>query len=291
MSEYKEPELIRGLHHVADQYDAFVFDIWGVLHDGIRPYEGVIECLEMLKKQGKDIVLLTNSPNRAYCISEDVLAPMGIHKGKHYDDIISSGEAAWRALEARKNQNAYLFWHMEQPTAFEGHNIKPCFDVASADFMFASLLPAGAKEEDYIPALKEGLAKGLLLYCANPDKVVNIGNDLHLCAGAIGDLYEGMGGKVLWYGKPHAPIYDEVLSLLKNVDKFRICAVGDSLRTDVRGANNADMDVLWNLVGIHWEELRHTNEQGENVPHPDTLKTSLQEYKAMPTALLRGLKW
>jgi HAD superfamily hydrolase (TIGR01459 family) len=291
MSEYQEPELIRGLHHVADDYDAFILDIWGVLHDGIRPYDGVIECLKRLKADGKKIVLLTNSPNRAYRISEDTLNPMGIHKGAHYDDIISSGEAAWRALSAREGQSAYLFWRMERPTALEGHDMKLCFDVASADFMLASLLPAGSQEEDYIPALKEGVEKGLILYCANPDKVVNIGNELHLCAGALGDIYEELGGKVLWYGKPYAPIYEEAFEVLKGIEKSRICAVGDSLRTDVRGANKAGVDVLWNLVGIHWEELRHTNEHGENIAHPERLETSLREYEAMPKALLRGLKW
>lgn len=288
---YKEPDLIRGLRHIAGHYDAFVFDIWGVLHDGIRPYDGVIDCLCALKAAGKKIVLLTNSPNRGARISEAVLTPMGIHQGQHYDNIVSSGEAAWQALSAREGQRAFVMWDQEHPTVLEGHDIEITYSMKDADFTLVSLLPAGAREADYTHLLEEAKSRYLPLYCANPDKVVNIGDELHLCAGAIGDMYEEMGGEVLWYGKPFMPIYEEVFRHLQSMDKKRICAVGDSLRTDIRGANNAGIDVLWNLVGIHWEELRHTNEEGENVAHPDLLRSSLLDYDVMPKALLRGLKW
>lgn len=285
------PPLMRGIEGIVDQYDAFVLDIWGVLHNGVRPYDGVLECLLRLQDAGKEVLLLTNSPNRAYMVAEGVLGSMGIHKGEHYQHLVSSGEAAWRALSAREGHNCYLFWPQEDPTALEGHNMRLVEDIDDAEFMLASLLPAGSRDEDYRPILQQARALDLPLYCANPDKFVNIGESLHLCAGALGDMYEDMGGTVHWYGKPYAPIYQQAFDLLSVKDTSRILAVGDSLRTDVRGANKAGIDVLWNLVGIHWEELRHVNEHGERVAHPQRLSDSLSEYDACPTALLRGLAW
>jgi HAD superfamily hydrolase (TIGR01459 family) len=286
----RNPELLKGIGGLVDRYDAFIFDIWGVLHDGIRPFEGVIECLEELKRQNKEVLLLTNSPNRAEMVAIGVLKNMGIYEERHYDHLISSGEAAWASLHDRQGEKAYGFWSLENPTALEGHDISPTNDINEADFMFASLLPAGAQESDFQEALNVAYKKGLELYCANPDKYVSIGESLHLCAGAIGDLYEELGGKVHWFGKPYAPIYDQAFDLLSVKEKSKILAVGDSLRTDVRGANAADIDVLWNLVGIHWEELRHKNADGSFSLHMDRLEASMHEYDAAPTALLRGLK-
>lgn len=284
------PELISGIAPLVDEYDAFVFDIWGVLHDGVRPYDGVIECLLELKQQGKEVLLLTNSPNRAWLVADGVLDKMGIYQDRHYDHLVSSGEAAWTALAKRKGQKAYIFWDQEDPTAFDGHDIEIVEDINDADFMLASLLPIGSQEGDFEDILGAALERQIPLYCANPDKFVNIGETLHLCAGAVADRYEELGGEVLWFGKPHAPIYDQALNILGVKDKSRIVAVGDSLRTDVRGANSAGIDVLWNLVGIHWEELRHKNEDGSYSLHRDKLSKSLNEYEAHPTYLLRGLK-
>ncbi len=284
------PVLIGGIGETIADYDAYILDIWGVLHDGINPYDGVLDCLLQMKAAGKEILLLSNSPNRAADVSARVLIPMGIHQGVHYDHIVTSGEATWTAMAAYKGQKAYGLWHAEKPTALVGHDIALTTDIETADFVLGSLFPAGAKAEDYQHVLDRALARGLPFICANPDKIVNIGTDLHLCAGGVADVYEAMGGTVHWYGKPYAPIYEQSLATLAVQDKSRILAIGDSLRTDVTGACGFGIDVLWNLVGIHWEELREQTPQGMII-NADSLEKTLQTYKVRPSALLRGLKW
>lgn len=284
------PRLIDGIGGLASDYDGFILDIWGVLHDGLHPYEGVIDGLNRLKAAGKEILLLSNSPNRAEEVSGGKLREMGFVQGVHYDHIVTSGEATWQAMAAYEGQSAYVFWPEETPTALEGRNIQVVHDIALADFILGSLFPAGAQAEDYAQILMDARGRNLPFICANPDKVVNIGPDLHICAGALADMYEEMGGKVVWFGKPHAPVYEQAFGQFQTVsDKSRLLAVGDSLRTDVTGANNFGIDVLWNVVGIHWEELRGSNTQGGI--DSGALDRTLNRYGVRPLALLHGLKW
>lgn len=293
MDTKSTPSLISGIAEIADQYDTYILDVWGVLHNGVEAYQGVIPCLQELKSRGKEILLLSNSPNRASEVSQDLSTRFGIQEGTHFDHIVTSGEATWQALKNYIRQTAYVFWDQEHPTALQGHDIKVTYDIENADFILGSLFPAGAQFEDYHPVLEIARSKNLPFLCANPDKVVNIGNNIHLCAGGVADDYIDRGGEVIWFGKPHLDIYKQAFTKLgladEQADKTRVLAIGDALRTDVIGANTAGIDVLWNLVGIHWEELRKP-ESREGI-HTENLTKTLEEFGAHPTALLRGLKW
>lgn len=284
------PQLIDGLARLAGGYDGFILDIWGVLHDGLRPYDGVIDCLARMKAVGKEILLLSNSPNRAREVADGKLHEMGFVQGVHYDHIVTSGEATWQEMAAYEGRSAYVFWPEEKPTALAGRDVPVVHDVAQADFILGSLFPAGAEAEDYAQVLMDARDRDLPFIRANPDKVVNIGPDLHICAGALADMYEEMGGKVVWFGKPYAPVYEQAFGQFRTVsDKSRLLAVGDSLRTDVTGANRFGIDVLWNVVGIHWEELRSPS--GNAAVDAQALERTLARYGVRPLALLHGLKW
>lgn len=277
-------QLLNGLESIANNYDYFILDIWGVLHNGVSAYDTVVPCLEELKCRGKQVCLLTNSPNRAKHISPQ-LRSMGI--GDHlYDHVISSGESTYHELKNYKDQKIYCFYKDEEPTSMEGLNLSRVQTPEEADVALLSHLPRLATAEEYLPILKKCLAKSIPIICANPDKVVDVGGTLYLCAGGVADLYENMGGTVFWHGKPHAPVYDWVFKLFNNPKKTRVLAIGDSIRTDVTGASSYGIDVLWNIVGIHLHEI---SEQGRI--NEDKIKQALQGLPHAPTAVLNGLAW
>lgn len=277
-------KILDGIAPIVDNYDHFILDIWGVLHNGVRAYDTVVPCLEALKDQGKQICLLTNSPNRAHYIPPQLEA-LGI--GSHlYDHVISSGESTYQELKNYTGQSIYCFYKDEDPTAIEGLNLNRVYSHQEADVALMSHMPRLATAEEFMPILEDCLAQDLPIICANPDKVVDVGGTLYLCAGGVADLYEDMGGKVSWHGKPHAPVYDWALELLGHPDKSRVLAIGDSIRTDVTGAVNFGIDVLWNAVGIHLEEISENGKVTE-----DKIKQALKGLHHIPTGVLNGLAW
>lgn len=276
--------LSNGLGEIADQYDHFILDIWGVLHNGLRAYPTVVPCLKELRQRGKQILLLTNSPNRAYYIPPQ-LDTFGIESSL-YDFVISSGESTHHALENYAGQSIFCFYKDEHPTAIEGLDLTRVHTPEEADVGLLSHLPRLMAAEEYRTILERCLTQDLPVICANPDKVVDIGGTLYPCAGGVADLYEAMGGHVSWHGKPHAPVYDWAMEMLGNPDKSSVLAIGDSLRTDVAGAVNFGIDVLWNAVGIHLEEIYENGEISE-----DKIKQATKGLSSLPTGILNGLAW
>ncbi len=277
-------ELLSGLEPIADNYDHFILDIWGVLHNGVRAYDTVVPCLEALRALNKQVLLLTNSPNRAHYIPPQ-LDTMGI--GSHlYDHIISSGESTHHALQDYTGQNIYCFYKDEHPTAIEGLDMTRVHTPEEADVGLISHLPRLMTADEYKPLLQRCLDRNLPVICANPDKVVDVGGTLYPCAGGVADLYEEMGGTVSWHGKPHAPVYEWAIELLGNPHKSRVLAIGDSIRTDITGASNFGIDVLWNVVGIHLMEISDNGHISEY-----KIKQALTGLPHVPTGILNGLAW
>lgn len=277
--------VLDGIESLADSYDAFILDIWGVLHNGIAPYEGVIPCLQHLKSQGKTILLLSNSPDRGSVVLDYILRPMGFTPDL-FDHIVTSGDSTFEAMTEHAGQKVYCFYDREDPTALHNAPVNRVYDIDDADFGLISLLPYEAEESDFKDILDECLQKNMPLVCANPDKIVGRGDDTHICAGAIADVYQAMGGHVSWHGKPHKEIYDRAFELLGRPDKAKVIAVGDSLRTDVTGALNYGIGVLWNAVGIHWQEITDNN-----VINQEKTAKVVSHLPANPTAILHGLRW
>jgi HAD superfamily hydrolase (TIGR01459 family) len=242
---------------LAPRYDGFILDLWGVVHDGTAPFPGVLECMQRLLDAGKRLVLLSNAPRRA----DDVvrrIAAIGVPAGL-YHGVMSSGEEAWLCLHRRAEPfYAALGRRCLQIGSERDLEMRDGLDLdfvdtpAAADF----ILNTGPAEwddtiETYAPVLRAALERDLPMVCANPDLVVIHGGKPALCAGALAEEYERLGGRVRWHGKPHPSVYHSCLTLLGIGDRSRILAIGDSLRTDVAGAANAGIDSLLIAGGVH----------------------------------------
>jgi HAD superfamily hydrolase (TIGR01459 family) len=256
---------ITGVREIAADYDGFVLDLWGVIHDGVKPYPGVAECLATLLAEGKRIALLSNAPRRADDIVRRITA-IGVPQGL-YHEVMSSGEEAWQHLKRRDDpfytglgQKCLHICSDRDLEIRVGLDLDYVESAEAADFIL-NTGPAGWDDtiEDYAPLLVASRERDLKMVCANPDLMVNHGAQLALCAGALAVHYEEIGGEVRWHGKPYPSVYRSCLDLLGIADKTRILAVGDSLRTDIAGANGAGLDSL--LIagqGIHADEFAPT---------------------------------
>ena len=249
--------LLSGIAALADRYDGFILDLWGVLHDGQHPLPGAVDALERLHAAGKHIVILSNAPRRAAAVVRRI-AEIGIRPGL-YDALLSSGEATWHWLAGdgrRLGKRLYPIMAARDDNMLEGLPVEVVRRVEAADFILNTGVESAAdRVEDFEAALVAGVGRGLPMVCANPDLVVIHGGKTEICAGAVALRYEELGGKVHYFGKPHRPIYDSCFELLATADRRRILGVGDSLRTDIAGAEGAGIDSLLVLNGIHQEEL------------------------------------
>ncbi|MGB0718829.1 MAG: TIGR01459 family HAD-type hydrolase [Bdellovibrionales bacterium] len=275
-------EHIQGISGIADRYDAFILDIFGVLHDGIRPFAGTVECLKELRAAGKVVCLLSNTPNRA-ARAQVHMAGMGIAPDL-YDHIVTSGEATFEALQNRGRDLGDDCWFIGTDygqSVLDGQNLTVLNGPEGASFILNSIPGTEEREVELLRRqLRIAADRGLPMICANPDLVVNIGDTQHECAGTFAAQYAAMGGRVTYYGKPHAPVYARCYELLGRPDKARICAVGDSFHTDIAGANAFGIDSVFNVDGIHQEELRDLG-----------IEDLIEKQTQKPTYILNGFAW
>lgn len=253
---------LAGFAPLAQSYDGFIVDLWGVVHDGIAPYGGAVDCLLRLRAAGKRVVLLSNAPRRIRLVQAGLRA-MGL-PDDGYDAIMTSGEATRTALLERTDPwFAALGRHVlhvgpqQDRDLFEGLDLDIVADPDDADF----LLNTGPDDdsgnsgpEPYLPALRRCAERGLPMLCANPDLEIVRGGRRIICAGLLSRFYEQYGGQVRSIGKPYPEVYDIVCPML-GVARPRILAVGDALATDIAGARAAGLDACWVLGGIHAEMI------------------------------------
>jgi HAD superfamily hydrolase (TIGR01459 family) len=277
-----------GFAALAARYDGFILDLWGVIHDGVSPYPGAIECLRRLREAGKPAVLLSNAPRRAD-VAADAMRGMGIGEDL-YTGIITSGEVTHRLLRDRDVPAfAALGRRLYHLGPERDRNVFADLDVAQverpdqAEFLLNtgpddSRSPTDPAEyEDELQACRRA---GLPMICANPDLEVIRGGRRLICAGALALRYEELGGTVLWVGKPDPSMYRPVLSLL-GVPRNRVLAVGDALRTDIAGATAAGVDAAWVLGGIHAEEFFS----------PASAEAAARVAGLSPVAVLPAFRW
>jgi HAD superfamily hydrolase (TIGR01459 family) len=248
---------VSGFRALAERYDGFIVDLWGVVHDGIKTYPGVVDCLARLQGAGKRVVFLSNAPRRAAAIGR-ALGYMGVG-AELYDGIMSSGEAVFCALRDRDEaefaglgRKIYHLGPARDRDVFDTVGLREVEDVSEADFLLNTGPDDYLGPDDptiYEPVLNKALAAGVVMICANPDlEVVRDGKRI-ICAGLLAQYYAERGGRVIQRGKPDAAIYGPTLKLL-GTQKARTLAVGDSLRTDIAGAKAAGIDACWVLSGI-----------------------------------------
>jgi HAD superfamily hydrolase (TIGR01459 family) len=277
------PAMLNGLAELAELHDVFLVDQFGVLHDGRKPYPGAVEALSRLKKAGKTVVILSNSGKRARP-NETRLAGLGFDPSS-WDLFLSSGEAAWRRFAGLAGQPALkpgtrclLIARDNDKSAVEGLG----FELVDRD---PDLVLISASEgnrvalEAYAELLASPARAGVPCFCTNPDKVMLVGAQTFFGAGQIAELYESLGGKVTWIGKPFPEIYKVALSGLRGADPSRIVAIGDSVEHDIAGAKGIGLAAALVRTGI----LAEMDEQA--------LDEVFHKNGARPDYLLSGFQW
>lgn len=288
------PSMYDRLAEAAAGYDTFILDLWGVLHDGVRAYPDAVAGLRAMKAAGKRLLVLSNAPRPVAQIAAR-MGEMGLTPDL-YDILMSSGEDAWRHLRDRPTpwyrrlgSRMYHLGPERDAAMHEGLDVELVQDVREADFVLLTGPPDSLESVASLePLLEAGVARGLPMICANPDLVVMRGDALELCAGAVAARYEELGGEVHYHGKPHRRIYDTCFRLLGDPDPARVVAVGDTLRTDVAGAQAAGIAAILVTGGIHGEELGVA--MGER-PTPDRLAALYAREGLHPTAAVPAFRW
>lgn len=253
------PRLLPGIGAIVDRFSGFLLDQWGVLHDGERALPGARPTLEALLERGAPIVLLSNSGRRA-ATNRARLAAMGFPH-ERLADVVTSGEAAWRVLRERPEppwnelgRRCLLLTIDGDLGPVEGLDLELVEEPQRADFLFVTGLD-GRPAEAFGPLLEAARARDLPMVCANPDKLAPSPRGFVESPGLLAARYEAMGGRVLYVGKPHGPIYAACLRALGELPRSAILAVGDSLEHDIVGARAQGLATCLVASGIHACEL------------------------------------
>jgi HAD superfamily hydrolase (TIGR01459 family) len=249
------PRLISGLSEIAASHDALICDVWGVIHDGQTHHPDAAEALINFRERHGPVILLTNAPRVPAEVAAQCAA-YGLPEGC-YDAIVSSGGAARDELIRRSATGTLPLYYIgpdRDLTMVEGLDIVRTGIADAAVALCIGLVDDMTETvADYADRLSAMKARGLTMLCANPDLVVHRGTRLLYCAGSLAKAYEALGGQVIYYGKPHLPVYEAALKAAGKPK--RPLAVGDGLLTDIKGANAAKLDVLFIADGVHGEEI------------------------------------
>lgn len=246
---------IAGLGEIAPQFSAILCDIWGVVHNGVRAHDAAATALRAFREQRGPVILITNAPRPRLDVQAQ-LRGFGVPDDA-YDLIVSSGDVTRELLAQRQGKTVFHLGPDRDHALLNGLDLQRA-DAARADFVLCSGLFDDDREtpDDYAAMLAALRARDLDMICANPDIVVERGERLVYCAGALARAYEQLGGRAFYAGKPHAPIYQSAFSELSRlrggeVPLQQILAIGDGLKTDLQGAANAGLQALFVLSGIH----------------------------------------
>ncbi len=281
---------------LAPHYDAVLSDVWGVVHNGIAATPPACEALTRFREKGGSVVLISNAPRPGAQVRKFLDHLKVPHSA--YDAIVTSGDVTRDVVAQRAGQKFYLIGPERDHSIFTGLDIPPFSTPEEAEYVVCTGLFNDEVEtpEDYRERLTQLRARNLFLLCANPDVVVERGHKLVYCAGALADLYAELGGEVYYAGKPYRPLYDMALAetakarasrkLDGDVALKRVLAIGDSVRTDVKGAHDLGVDCLFVTAGIHAEELGHRDD-----PDLAALGTIFTAAGHAPKAVTRRLVW
>lgn len=269
------------LEPLAANYDALLCDAWGVIHDGVHLFDGAREVLERFRAERGPVVILTNAP-RPSSIIPPQLDRLGLPRAA-YDAVVTSGDATRAAIVARLPAPAYRLGPEKDDNLYDGVDIQFA-PLEKSEFIVCSGLVDDQHEtpDDYRALLTEAASRRLPMICANPDIVVRWGGRLIYCAGALAQVYEALGGEVVYGGKPHAPIYDLALTRIgdirgSRVPANRVLAIGDGVLTDIAGANAQGIDAVF----VTGPDGVHEGEAGD----------ALAKFGARAVAAMEQLAW
>jgi len=238
-----------GIKSIVKRYDLFFIDLWGVIHNGIKLYENSIDVLDNLTTAKKDFVLLTNAPRPNLTVIS-FLKKIGLKK--YFENVYTSGEAAHKYLISEFNKKK--FFHIGPPRdhdLFKNIENNNVLNIEDADYILCTGLFDDQENNlnYYKNLLSNHISKKMI--CTNPDLIVDRGEQREYCAGSVAKSFEEIKGKVIYFGKPHPPVYN----LSTNIKNKRVLCIGDNLNTDIKGANIQNFDSLLITNGIHRKEI------------------------------------
>ncbi|MEJ6788600.1 TIGR01459 family HAD-type hydrolase [Brevundimonas sp. BR2-1] len=255
------PHALNGLSDIAADYDILLCDVWGVVHNGRESWPAACDALTRFNRDHGKVVLISNSPRPApgMILQMDGL---GVPRSA-WGAVVTSGDATRVELARRAPGPAWIIGPERDNPLYDGLGLQTATGAGDAAFISVTGMIDDEIEtpDDYRDRLSAGAARDLEMICANPDRVVQRGDKLIWCGGALADLYESLGGRVTMAGKPFGPIYDlalkEAAGLLgRPVDRSRVLCIGDGVITDVLGANKQALDCLFIAQGIHGDAAR-----------------------------------
>jgi HAD superfamily hydrolase (TIGR01459 family) len=253
------PQILSHAGPLLERYTVVFCDVWGVVHNGVTAFEDACRALDRFRAGGGTVILVSNAPVPKRRVA-DMLDSRRVPQAA-WDDIVSSGDIALAHVEQRGFTRLYCIGPQDRDQALFGALKARSVPLRDAEAIICTGLNDDRREkpDDYRGLLEEALTLRLPFVCANPDLVVDVGGTLLYCAGAIADLFAHMGGAVYWAGKPHLNSYETAHARAEslrdeNVPREKILVVGDSLRTDMKGAETFGADALFIASGIHRHE-------------------------------------
>jgi len=287
----------QGISDISDSYAGFIIDQWGVLHDGSKPFDGVIECLKQLKDRGKYVIILSNS-GKTSAANKERMKKAGIGPSL-YDEIVTSGEMTWQGLHNQEEgvfkdigKKCYLMSRGGDRSIVDGLDIEVVEGVDDADFLLISGSDAPDKTiEDYEPALRGAARKQLKAICANPDSLAILRNANVMGPGTIARRYIDFGGVVEYIGKPHQPIFNHCMKILQSKDIYagQTIMIGDSMAHDILGGSLAHIDTCLVKDGLHKVMFQNAKNLSDMEKALNNL--SLQHNNIRPDYIVNKFHW
>ena len=290
--------IVDGLRDLAPHYDLALCDVWGVVHDGRRAFSAAADALTRFRQGGGTVVLLTNAPRPQASVVRQIDG-LGVPHSA-YDCVVTSGDATVALIEQHGLKPAYHIGPARDVALLDEVRRKTgrapaLVGLDEADYVLCTGLFDDSTEtpDAYAGTLQAARTRDLDMICANPDVIVHIGHKVTYCGGAIAERYERIGGRVAYAGKPHRPIYDVALAEAGErrgapIDRARVLAIGDGLRTDVAGAIGQDFDCLFVTTGIHRAETLSPETGRIDPERLDVLLTGAGQH---PMAAIAHLDW
>ena len=286
------PLLPSGLSQIAEHYDAILCDVWGVIHNGQDAYADACAALQRYRTERGPVILISNAPRPSRALLGQ-LAGVGV-PASAWSAYVTSGDVTRALLSERAPGPAWAVGPARDAPLYEGLGLEFVDDPQDAAFI-ACTSPFDDENdvpEDYRERFEVARAHALEMICANPDRMVQKGDRLIYCAGALAELYESMGGRAIMAGKPHAPIYRRALDELAQAlgrapDHDRVLCIGDGVSTDVRGAQGQGLDCLFLWGGVHAADLT----QGSEAPVEERAAEFLARHGAVAKYAMPELIW